>query len=178
MISRNSQYASAEFRLVSMYEIENLIDAAEYKVIITKKKKWPWGSEQKEIIDTYDSFLDSKTTLVSALKERAFLLFSDLQNLLANHGITLDNGAYEHAKEKFATRDERPLFIDHRTATVLISKLESLEITDEVLRENDLDDFGTHVPGQYRRKRTEIKTLEMALRKVTKTTVLFIKVND
>lgn len=169
---------SAEFRILSHSDLDELIIAAEYKIVTQKKKKFLWSVEEKVTIDNYKNFLNSKTKLIDSLNERAFLTFSELINFLKSKNITIVNDLPENAKQKFATRDEYPILLDFQSATKLQDKLRVLEITDEDLKKSDIDNLHKLRDNLFDKQRLEIETLTQVLNKVKSDTILLIRIKD
>jgi hypothetical protein len=122
--------------------------------------------------------LESKTELISALTERAFLRFEDLLKFLESKNIKVTNSLPDEAKMKFETREEYPVLIDFQSATELLSQLENIEFTDEDLRRADADKLHLVIDGLFEKQRQEIDYFMRALRKVKNHTVLFIRIWD
>lgn len=169
---------SAEFRILSHYDLEDLISTAEYKVITRKKKKFLWSVEEKVIIDNYKSFLDSKTNIISSLNDRAFLFFSDLIEFLESKDIKINNSLPVYGVKKFMTREEYPILLDYQSAINLLDKLRDLEVTDADLQKADRDSWHSDRDNLFDKQRLEIETFIKALQKVKSDTVLMIRIND
>ncbi len=170
--------ASAEFRILSHSDLDDLIIAAEYKVVTQKKKKFLWSVEEKVVIDNYKNFLNSKTKRIASLNERAFLTFSELINFLESKDITIVNGLSENAKQKFETRDEYPILLDFQSTTKLLDKLKVLEITDEDLKKSDIDNLHQFRDNLFDKQRLEIEIFIQALKEVKSDTILLIRIID
>jgi len=169
---------SAEFRILSHSDLDDLIIAAEYKIITQKKKKFLWTIEEKVTIDNYKNFLNSKTKLIASLNERAFLTFSDLIDFLESKDITIVNNLSENAKQKFETREEYPILLDFQSSTKLLDKLRMLEITDEDLEKSDIDNLHKLRNNLFNKQRLEIETLTKVLNDVKSDTILLIRIID
>ncbi|SHJ99142.1 hypothetical protein [Pseudozobellia thermophila] len=169
---------SAEFRILRLADLDGLVEAAEYKVVTKKKKQWFWTVNEKVVVDNYKDFLRSKTSLVAALNDRAFLMFSDLQGVLEQKGIRITNSLTEEARQKFATRDEHPILINYYTAQKLIGQFKDLVITDDDLMKADRDKLHQLQDDLFEKQRAEIKTFEQAVNEIDKGTILLVRIMD
>ncbi|MBU3024960.1 hypothetical protein Q4603_08985 [Zobellia galactanivorans] len=169
---------SAEFRLLQASYLNELVEAAEYKVVTKKKKKLFWTVKEEVVVDNYKDFLKSKTSLVGALNDRAFLMFDDLQNFLKQKGIHITNSLTEEARQKFRTRDEYPILINYQTAKKLAEQLKHLNITDEDLRKADTDNLHQLNESLFEKQRSEVKMFEQAVNEIEKDAILLVRIRD
>lgn len=167
---------SAEFRILRLKDLDGLIASAAYKVVTKKKKKLFWTVDEKVVVDDYEDFLRSKTRLVAALNERAFLMFSDLQGFLEQKGIRITNSLTDEARQNFGTRDEHPILINYYGAQKLTEQLKALEIRDEDLRRGDTDNLHQSQEDLFEKQRSEIRTFEQVVNKIDRSEVLLVRI--
>lgn len=167
---------SAELRILSVDDLDDLIESIEYKVIIKKKKKFLWTVKEKIKVDNYKSFLDSNTRLLPSFDDRAFLGFEDLSYYLETKNIPIDSCLSEKGKRAFQTREEFSFLLDYKLASKLLEELDNLIVTDEDLKNADEEKLYLSFENLFDKQRAEIEIFKSALREVKSDTLLLIRI--